>query len=467
MRKLLLIISIHVIFSLELTAQDQSGSQISMGGDSTSLQSHFLHAQWQLHSRTIFMSTINEGNLKDDYTLATGAGIGILTEPFHGFQLGMNGFFIFELVSSDIDKPDPTTNLPNRYEIGMYDVTDPGNTKNMSRLEELYLKYSWRKNTVVAGRFNINTPFINIQDGRMRPTLEEGVWLNVKLSKRFGLEGGWITKVLPRSTMNWYTMGSSLGIYATGVNESGTKSGYSGQIQSNGLGIINLSYIPASKWKFNLWNGLFENVLNTAILEINHERKDSIRNLIIYHSLMLVHQDAIGNGGNSDPSKSYTNKGDQSNVISAQVGVKNKHLNSNINYTHITGDGRYLMPREWGRETFYTFMPRERNEGAGDVNAFMIKTTWNNSNRKFKTGLAYGYYDMPDVKNYRLNKYGMPSYHQLNYDASYLFSNFLKGFELRSLIAWKINSGETYENPKYVYNKTDMLNISLVLDFKI
>jgi hypothetical protein len=31
------------------------------------------------------------------------------------------------------------------------------------------------------------------------------------------------------------------------------------------------------------------------------------------------------------------------------------------------------MPREWGRDPFYTFMPRERNEGYGDVNADIDK----------------------------------------------------------------------------------------------
>ena len=30
----------------------------------------------------------------------------------------------------------------------------------------------------------------------------------------------------------------------------------------------------------------------------------------------------------------------------------------------------FLMPREWGREPFYTFLPRERNEGLGGVNAW-------------------------------------------------------------------------------------------------
>jgi hypothetical protein len=125
------------------------------------------------------------------------------------------------------------------------------------------------------------------------------------------------------------------------------------------------------------------------------------------------------------------------------------------------------MPREWGREIFYTSLPRERNEGNGNVNAIMVKTSCNFFNNFFKTGLAYGYYSLPDVKNYKLNKYGLPSYHQINLDASYTFSRFLKGLELKLLIASKIKQGETYGNLKYVYNKVNMINFNLILDFKI
>jgi hypothetical protein len=466
MKHLLFFFSVFFTLSPNLHAQEQSDSQISMGGDTSSVRSHFLNSQWQVHSRTFFMSTINEGHLKDDYTLATGAGIGVLTEPFHGFQLGMNGFFIFELFSSDIDQPDSITGAMNRYELGMYDMTNPGNTKNLSRLEELYVKYNWKKHSVTAGRFNINTPFINIQDGRMRPTLEEGVWAQLKPGKAV-IQGGWIRKVLPRSTMSWYTMGSSLGTYSVGVDENGKKSGYGGHVESEGLGIINFTYPLTEKLKMNLWNGFIENVLNTAIIELTHERKDEKRNLNIYHGLMFIHQDAVGNGGNDLPAKAYATKGHQSNTISAQVGFKNKRFNTSFNYTHVTGDGRYLMPREWGREFFYTFMPRERNEGSGNVHAFMTKTTLNSKNTRFKTAISYGYFNMPDVLDFRLNKYGMPDYHQINYEASYAFTRFLRGFELRTLLAYKINDGETYNNPKYRYNKTDMLNINLVLDFKI
>jgi hypothetical protein len=61
----------------------------------------------------------------------------------------------------------------------------------------------------------------------------------------------------------------------------------------------------------------------------------------------------------------------------------------------------------------------------------------------------------------------MPSYHQLNLDASYNFTNFLKGLELRVLVVGKLNEGETYSNLKYIYNKVNLINFNFILDFKI
>ncbi len=467
--KLTPLLFILIIFPTILCGQVSNDLHIKMNDedDSSSLQSHFLNAQWQVHSRTFFMSTINEGSLKDDYTLGTGAGIGVLTEPFHGFQIGLNGYFIFELFSSDISKPDPTTQNYNRYEIGLYDITHPESFNHLDRLEELYLKYNYSKSSIMVGRFNINTPFINPQDGRMRPTLEEGAWLSIRESSKIGFNGGWILAVTPRSTMDWYSAGESIGIYPSGVNVNGAKSNYTGNIHSTGIGIVNIYFQPTKKIKINFWNSYINNVMNTTLVEITTDYKKAKNKSGFYNGFLFSHQDALNNGGNADPSKTYLQKGAQSNALSFQLGYNTKKFNTSLNYTHITGDGRYLMPREWGREPFYTFLPRERNEGLGNVNAFMIKTSYISKNNKLKTSIAYGYYHLPDVKNYRLNKYGMPSYHQINYEYSYIFSKFLKGFELKSLIAWKINAGSTYENPKYVYNKVNMINFNLILDFKL
>lgn len=434
--------------------------------DSLSLKDYILKAHWEAHTRTFLMSTINEGDLKDDYALGSGAGLGLLTHPLYGFQVGVSGFFIYNLYSSHLEIPDSLSGGINRYEVGLFDVEDPKNKHDLDRLEELYLKYSFSKSNITVGKININTPFINPQDGRMRPTISEGVWLSIGESKKIGFNGGWIWDVSPRSTVKWFTLANSLGTNPMGVNIDGTRSNYKEHVTSSGMAIANVYFRPAKNVKVSIWDGMFENVMNTAMIEINANQKLS-DNVEMYEGLMYLHQDAINQGGNNNQSKTYINKGAQSNVISAQIGLRNNNANLSANYTHITGDGRYLMPREWGKEPFYTFLPRERNEGLGNVHAMMVKSSFNLFQNKFKTGIGYGYYLLPDVKDYRLNKYGMPSYHQINADASYSFNKFLKGMDIRALIVYKLNADETYNNYRFVYNKVNMVNFNLILDFKI
>lgn len=467
MFKYIILIS-SFLFSVISFAQDHNDHHIVLKPkeeDSLCLKDCLLKAHWEAHTRTFVMSTINEGDLKDDYAIASGAGIGVLTKPLYGFQVGVSGFFMYNLASSKIHEVDSLTLASNRYEIGLFDIEDHTNKRDLDRLEELYLKYNLSKSSITVGKMNLNTPFFNPQYGRMRPTVEEGAWLSIKESDKIGFNGGWIWEVSPRSTVNWYSLANSMGVFPAGVNTDGKKSDYYENIVGNsGMAIANIYFNPSKKFKINLWNGYLENVMNTALIEINSEQpKEKIQ---FYEGLIFLHQDAVNNGGNVNQDKTYMNRGAQSNVISAQIGLKNKKINSSLNYTHITGDGRYLMPKEWGAEVFYTYFNRERNEGFGNVHAFMTKTTFT-LNSRFQTALGYGYYQLPDVKNYRLNKYALPSYHQINYYATYSFDKFFKGLELRFLVAYKLKQGETYNNLKYVYNKVNMVNFNFIIDFKI
>ncbi|MBK7959649.1 MAG: outer membrane porin, OprD family [Bacteroidetes bacterium] len=380
------------------------------------------------------MGTINEGALKDDYAIAAGLGAGITTKSFHGFQLGVSSFVTYNLTSSNLSQNDSFTAAPNRYEIGMFDLTNPTDKVNLIRIENLFLKYNFSKSSITVGKMKLNTPFINPQDGRMNTTLEEGIWLSWNESKLIAFQGGWLWNISPRSTTRWYSVEQSIGLYPSGVNEKGQKSNYVGNLKSNGIIMANISAQPNKHIKLNVWNMMVTNIINSAMGEVNTSFGDSFN---FYQGLMFIHQNAINDGGNADPSKSYLTKGAQSNILSAQVGVKYKWLNSSVNYTHITGDGRYLSPREWGKDPFYTFMPRERNDGLGKVHAVVIKTTLACHHEKIKTGVAYGYFSLPDVKDFRLNKYGMPSYHQFNLDFSYNFIAFFKGMELKFNAAMK------------------------------
>lgn len=433
--------------------------------DSSSLKNYVKGAQWEIHSRNFFMSTLNQGMLKDDYALASGIDIGFITASFKGLQFGIKTFYGYRLFSSEIYAPDLQTGQSNRYEIGLFDINDFSSRQEFKRLEELYLKYNYSSSYLIAGKLNLNTPFFNPQDGRMSPTVEEGVWLAINESTKLKFNGGWIWKVSPRSTQTWFTTANSIGIYPMGVNSDGSKANYYNSIVgSSGIAIANVEYRPTKKFNLSVWDAFHENVINTTLLELKFMQAK--QNLSVYQGLLLVHQNAINNGGNADQTKSYAAKGEQSNALSFQIGIKKQNNNTSLNYTHITGDGRYLMPREWGREVFYTFLNRERNEGYGNLHAAMIKTTHHFSS-KLETSIAYGYYLLPDVKNTRLNKYGMPSYHQLNYSLNYQASRFLKGLQFRLLLAYKLKSGNTYENARFEYNKVNMLNINLILDYKV
>lgn len=149
-----------------------------------------------------------------------------------------------------------------------------------------------------------------------------------------------------------------------------------------------------------------------------------------------------------------------------KLGWKNNRWETSLNYNRITAHGRYLMPREWGRDPFFTFLPRERNEGLGDVHAIMGKINYKLPSLKLTASAAFGFYKLPEVTNFALNKYGLPSYNQLNVDIRYQFAGLLKGLETQFLYVYKDKTGNSYDNDKYVINKVDMNLWNLVFNYQ-
>lgn len=441
------------------------GDKSVPAADSTSVLYAFKHGTIHGHFRYFFMATDNASGLTDYYATAVGGGLKYETARFHGFQVGVSGFYIFNIGSSDLSVPDETTGQFNRYEIGLFDITDPENKHDIDALEELYVKYNYRNSYVRFGRQLLNTPFVNLQDGRMRPGATEGFWLELNEIKKVKIEAGWLYAFSPRSTSRWYTADESIGLYPTGVNVDGSKSGYAGNLTSDGVLYAGVTVNPLEKLKLQVWDIYIENISNTAMLQA--EMEFPMKNgTAAYVAVQGIAQQALADGGNTDPGKTYYEKNGEAYTYGMKAGIKNKRMDASLNYNRITSDGRYLMPREWGRDPFFTFMPRERNEGFGDVHAGMVKVEYKFPVARMKAAAGFGYVELPDVKNYRLNKYGMPSYTQINADVRYNFGGVMKGLDMQFLVAAKFNNGETYVNDKYVINKVDMVNYNLVLNFR-
>ncbi|MFC0774605.1 OprD family outer membrane porin [Terrimonas alba] len=432
--------------------------------DSTSLLYAFKKGSIHGHLRNFFMATDNSKGLTDYYANATGGGIKYETASYKGFQLGLSGFFVFNMASSNLAKPDVKTNQLNRYEIGLFDIEDPKNKTDIDRLEELYLKYSRKNSQIVFGKQLLNTPFINLQDGRMRPTEVGGIWAEINKQGQTQIEAGFLYEMSPRSTVKWYGIGRSVGIYPAGINPDGTKSGYAGSIESKGVAMVGITHQALRGLTIKAWELFTENVFNTAMLQADLQH-DLYNGGKLVASIQFIRQDAVKNGGNEDPVKTYFPKDNKARTFGARIGWENSFWDASLNYNRITKDGRYLLPREWGREPFYTFLPRERNEGFGDVHAYMARLGYTLSKARVKAQAGFGYYDLPAPENFRLNKYGMPSYTQLNIDLRYQFNGLLKGLESQLLFVHKGRAGNLPDDPRHIINKVNMNLWNLIFNY--
>ena len=403
--------------------------------------------------RTYYMYSDNRAPLSDYHGLGIGSGIGYKSPAYHGLTFEMSGFFIVNTLSSDFTIPDSITLNPNRYELGLFDITDPSNKLNLYRLEKLNFTFSQKGNTLKIGQYIPDYAFINPQDGRMSPTLVRGIDFRKKWkSTEIGLS--YINGLSPRSTVKWYSVQETFGIYPTGRDVDGSASTYKGNIRTSGIFQTNWN----QKWSTNVTTSI-QSVTVPAVFQ-TFLTEASLKHNGFYLDNMYVYQYALDKTQNN----AYAPAGNSSSVGSFRLGRKTKKWNLNVNYTRIGKTGRFLMPREWGREPFYTFMPRERNEGAGDVNAFSINMTRLLS-KNLVLKAAYGRYYLPNAANASLNKYAMPAYQQTNVELNYTFGGWLSGADVKLLFVRKDEIGMTIENPKLVFNKVDLSLLNMIFNY--
>ena len=426
----------------------------------TSLNDWLSKSEWRFHNRSYFMATWNQGSLRDDATWAEGGEMGLLTAPIHGWRFGFSGYFIFDLASTALGEE--VGGLRNRYEIGQYDVTDRLAYTELERLEDLFIEKKWAHTHLRLGRQTLETPFFNKQDGRMRPTTEEGLWLEHRY-KNWKAQGMAIWAVSPRSTIHWYDLKSSVGPFGTGLDPLvGGKHALEFTEGSEALFMGHLSSPTWQNVKLHAWSMVWPEVFQTHRIGIDHQPADKG----LLWGVHLYDQRALGQGGNPDPLKAYVLPDHHARVYTAQLGYRIQHVKGfeafTVNGTRITDDGRYLMPREWGRDPFFTFLPRERNEGLANVWAGTVKYAKHIGHQEWI--VAAGAYRLPEWSDYTRNKYHTPSYNQLYLEWADALTGFWKGVRLRTMLAYKWSNDSTLPDVVKV-NTVNMLNSSFIVDY--
>lgn len=418
--------------------------------------------RFEFHARSFFMSTVNRGDLLDYSAMAAGAGLGYYSPKWKGFHFGFSGFFVFQLFEHNIYKSDPTTNNTNRYEILLFDMNDFSNRRDLDRLEEFYLQYDYKKFSVKLGRQAFDSPLLNEQDNRMRENLYGGISANYSW-KNWKFIGAAFDHVTIRGTVDWYTIDESFGVYPFGRNSFGTPSEYKGNISTNGIGVLGAKH-KSARTDAQFWNYYVDNVFNMTYGRAIEKWKWNDKE--IFTGIEGFYQTAIADGGNIDPKKAFIVPDESTFAIGGTLGVKKKANKLSLNYLHISDQGRFLFPREWGRERFFASLPRERFEGSGAVDALMLKYTYHKDKSPWTMEFGASTVNHAKLDAYEHNKYGVPSYFHFVGMVDYKFKGYLEGLDIKLLVAQKTAKNPAEIPDQFRINRVDLWNFNFIVDYR-
>ncbi|SDA42603.1 hypothetical protein SAMN03080617_00378 [Algoriphagus alkaliphilus] len=418
---------------------------------------------FEFHLRSFYMHTENQKGLLDYSTWGSGAGLGYFSPRWKGLGVGFSGFFVFRHFENNIILPDPATGLPNRYELTLFDVHHPDNYHDMDRLEEFFVSYEKEKFTTWVGRHHFESPLLNTSDNRMRPNLFSGISMEYQPGK-LKFTGAWFTHLISRGSLKWLSVEESIGVYSTGRNPTGSDKNYHHHLESKGIGVLGIEF-QTKDLQLKSWTYLSEGIFTTTFGEASGNLALANGSRFVYGA-QGFYQTALDDGGNPDPSYAYTLPGEYTYGAGFRTGIHLGNSELTLNYLGISDSGRFLFPREWGREKFFVSMQRERFEGMGGVNAWGVLYDQTFIQDKLKVSLGASQVNTPDLENIGLNKYGLPNYYHFTGLVDYRFTGFFKGLVLQLLVVHKKDDSDRNIPLEFVINRVNMTNYNLILDYR-
>lgn len=407
------------------------------------------------HIRSYFMNTINK-NGKDYYADAIGTQLKYETNSYKGFQVGISGTFVNKIFSSDLSNVDLQTRKSSKWEQELFDVNDKENYQNINRLDELYIKYNWKNNYIMYGKIPTEfTPLLNKSDGRMQAFAFQGGWFHHHSEEnKWLVDVAWIRKVSPRSMTKWFSMDEAIGISDNGFQPNGKKAKYLNKTPTEGIGISHLER-KNNHWKLNIWNFYLDKMMNSSWLQLEYSKQNWQLGGIYSYQIPLLYQKKL------DYEERYIQPGENGQVLSVQGKYKHSYSEFRLAYSKAFDSGRYLFPKELGRDQFYTSMPRNRLEGLGNVQILSagILHHWNNFTFNVDASSSFG----AKVGNYQNNKYNTDDFYQINLKIHYELIHFLKGLNVDFLYIWKENKNN--HQPELMYQKSDYSQLNLITNY--
>jgi hypothetical protein len=161
-------------------------------------------------------------------------------------------------------------------------------------------------------------------------------------------EAGWLNSVSPRGTVDWFGLEESLGVYSFGKNVDGSASQYKGNSRTAGVFILGGHYERPS-WKFHTYHYYTENIFHLSYGDALYKYKRG-KESEWFIGTQWLYQQQVQEGGQPDPQKSYIQEGEYTWGSGATIGSRQGRHRLSYNMLYLHDSGRFVFPREWGRE---------------------------------------------------------------------------------------------------------------------
>ncbi|MCB9245241.1 MAG: hypothetical protein H6606_02325 [Flavobacteriales bacterium] len=428
------------------------------GADSVSgnrFSQHFRNWEAGGYVRSFTMATFNEGSYRDFVSSAFGGGLNCVTPSWKGFRLGGEVLAVTELFSNDLLEKDPASGFNSKWEMELYNIEKPSERNGLFRLSKAYIEYRKKGALMRFGRQTFQTPLLNPRDGRMMPFQHGGMYFRSPIFRRFQTELGIVRSVSVRSTTSWYDLNDAIGMVSSGKTESGTNAVYRYRTGTEGLAFAKLSWENEKGMSVEIWDFYLDKLNNTVWAEVEKDlgKLEFGVQVVAQSPALNTSADYIQGSG-----RSYTG----SFRVLRKLG-KNRELS--LNATRVSKAGKFLFPRELGRESFYTSLPRCRMEGLGGTSAYSVQYTWHNSGKdNFSQDIQCAVYDVPQPYDFALNKYEVTDYLNLNIRNTFSPSFADERLEFDLLYVYRHNLSKGVSDPRLIVNKTNFNQINFVIN---
>lgn len=374
-----------------------------------------------------------------------------------GYRVFGNAF------SSEFWLPDPVTGQANRYETGLFNVL-ASQDRFFGRLELLSLGFIQPNFGVKVGKMGIQSDWVNAQDGRLSPTVVEGIQAWYSPKPNWKITAWAINRMNIRGSKDWMPVGETVGLFPQGRSPLGKASAYFGNTTSPWLGIWELEGKMKGGKMLRFSQTYAANLFSTywATFEKTFKNSHGTWTSGIQGGL----QHGVGDGGNSLIELQYKNPKDLNFAVSTKLNWKKGAWETQLSATQVGGKGRWLSPREWGKDAWYTFIPRERNEGFETVTAVVGYVSYRFQNLPLNLYSYSGLHFLPSTQDAAANKYNFPSYRQHNIGLRYTPKK-LKNLDFHLILMVKEPLERKNIPLVQQYNKVDLRHFNGLINWKL